>query len=218
MIAVAGNTFDAWLERELKQAASAQAGPHPLPSQARYQAVSLQPISRLNPVLALRSLASTRAAAAAFVAVVAVVAAGAAAEAAITGSADPSNWGHQLVRQVQHCKAALTPGSHGIGECVSTFARQHGKPQRGADTDNNDPKPASARPSNQPSDLDDAAVVKSNSGNQGAAKSNNGSQGAANSNNGSQGAANSNNGSQGAGNSNKGKAHKPHKPPHPHKP
>ncbi len=49
------------------------------------------------------------------------------AEAAITGSANPSNWGQQVVQQVQKCKDALAPGSHGIGECVSTFASQHGQ-------------------------------------------------------------------------------------------
>src|SRR5260370_7824414 len=49
------------------------------------------------------------------------------AEAAITDSANPSNWGQQVVQQVQKCKTALTPGSHGIGECVSTFASKHGQ-------------------------------------------------------------------------------------------
>jgi len=61
------------------------------------------------------------------VAALAVAAAGVGAEAAITGSANPSNWGQQVVQQVDKCKDALAPGSHGIGECVSTFAKQHGK-------------------------------------------------------------------------------------------
>src|SRR5260370_37192446 len=61
------------------------------------------------------------------VAALAVAAAGVGAEAAITGSANPSNWGQQVVQQVDKCKDALAPGSHGIGECVSTFANQHGK-------------------------------------------------------------------------------------------
>jgi len=61
------------------------------------------------------------------VAALAVAAAGVGAEAAITGSANPSNWGQQVVQQVDKCKDALAPGSHGIGECVSTFASQHGK-------------------------------------------------------------------------------------------
>ena len=61
------------------------------------------------------------------VAALAVGAAGVAGEAAITGSANPGDWGQQVVQQVQTCKDALTPGSHGIGHCVSTFANQHGK-------------------------------------------------------------------------------------------
>ena len=61
------------------------------------------------------------------VAALAVGAAGAAGEAAITGSANPGDWGQQVVQQVQKCRDALTPGSHGIGQCVSTFANQHGK-------------------------------------------------------------------------------------------
>jgi hypothetical protein len=57
--------------------------------------------------------------------VLAVGAAGA-GEAVITGSVNPSDWGKQVVRQVNDCKAALAPGSHGIGQCVSEFASQHG--------------------------------------------------------------------------------------------
>ena len=60
------------------------------------------------------------------VAVVAILAAAAVTEAAITGSADPSNWGQQVRQQVIACKAALKTGEHGIGQCVSAFAKQHG--------------------------------------------------------------------------------------------
>jgi hypothetical protein len=61
------------------------------------------------------------------VALLALGAAGVATETAVTGSTNPANWGQQVVEQVQDCKAALTPGSHGIGQCVSAFAKQHGK-------------------------------------------------------------------------------------------
>jgi hypothetical protein len=54
------------------------------------------------------------------------LAAAGATEAAITGSLNPNDWGQQVVQQVQKCKAALQPGQHGIGQCVSAFARQHG--------------------------------------------------------------------------------------------
>ncbi|MEA2644909.1 MAG: hypothetical protein QOG08_1935 [Chloroflexota bacterium] len=60
------------------------------------------------------------------VAAFAVVAAAAVTEAAITGSADPANWGQQVRQQVIACKAALQTGEHGIGLCVSAFAKQHG--------------------------------------------------------------------------------------------
>jgi hypothetical protein len=51
------------------------------------------------------------------VAMFALVAAAAVAEAAITGSADPANWGQQVRHQVSVCKAALATGEHGIGQC-----------------------------------------------------------------------------------------------------
>src|SRR5436309_8913497 len=73
------------------------------------------------------SLISAKGTAGLAVAVRAVGAAGATTETVVTGSANPSNWGQQVVKQVQTCKGALAPGSHGIGECVSTFANQHGK-------------------------------------------------------------------------------------------
>jgi hypothetical protein len=62
-------------------------------------------------------------------AVVAFGAAGAVAatEAATTGSLDPTVWGQQVKAQVAQCKAALQSGQHGIGDCVSAFAKQHGQ-------------------------------------------------------------------------------------------
>ena len=65
------------------------------------------------------------------VAIVAVLAAAAVTEAAITGSADPSNWGRLVTQQVATCKAALKTGEHGIGQCVSAFASQHGQVESG---------------------------------------------------------------------------------------
>jgi hypothetical protein len=61
-------------------------------------------------------------------AVVAFAAAGAggAMEASISGSLNPADWGQQVKQQVATCKAALTAGQHGIGQCVSAFAKQHG--------------------------------------------------------------------------------------------
>jgi len=58
----------------------------------------------------------------------AVTVAGAATEVALTGSVNPQDWGQQVTQQVEACKAsAARLGVHGIGECVSDFANQHGK-------------------------------------------------------------------------------------------
>jgi len=51
----------------------------------------------------------------------------AATEVAITGSANPANWGQQVTTQVNACKASAERlGVHGIGQCVASFARTHG--------------------------------------------------------------------------------------------
>ena len=61
------------------------------------------------------------------VAAAAATFAAAATEVAITGSVNPANWGQQVVTQVNACKAsAARLGVHGIGQCVSQFAQQHG--------------------------------------------------------------------------------------------
>jgi len=46
--------------------------------------------------------------------------------AATTGSLNPADWGQQVKQQVDTCKAELASGQHGIGDCVSSFASQHG--------------------------------------------------------------------------------------------
>jgi hypothetical protein len=51
---------------------------------------------------------------------------GAAAATAVTHSVDPQAWGQQVESAVAECKADLSPGQHGIGDCFSAFARQHG--------------------------------------------------------------------------------------------
>jgi hypothetical protein len=48
-------------------------------------------------------------------------------EVAVTGSGNPTNWGHQVTKQVDACKkTAESLGQHGIGQCVSAFAKTHG--------------------------------------------------------------------------------------------
>ena len=52
----------------------------------------------------------------------------AATEVATTGSFNPVNWGQRVTQQVDACKAsAVRLGVHGIGQCVASFARTHGK-------------------------------------------------------------------------------------------
>ena len=58
--------------------------------------------------------------------VVAAAAAVTVAGAATTGSLDPGVWGQQVSSRVQDCKNALSAGQHGIGDCVSAFAKTHG--------------------------------------------------------------------------------------------
>lgn len=60
------------------------------------------------------------------VAAFAAAAAGATTEVAITGSLNPADWGQQVKTTVADCKAKLAAGEHGIGDCVSDFATQHG--------------------------------------------------------------------------------------------
>ncbi len=62
------------------------------------------------------------------VAALAVAGAGVTAEVATSGSLNPTDWGKQVVQQVNTCKDTLrASGVRGIGECVSAFAKQHGK-------------------------------------------------------------------------------------------
>ena len=49
------------------------------------------------------------------------------AGAATTGSLNPTVWGQQVKQQVEACKDQLAQGDHGIGDCVSQFANQHGQ-------------------------------------------------------------------------------------------
>jgi len=117
--------FDQWLGQQLQVHASTHSGPSPLPAQAQYHAAYLQGGVQL-PLLAKIGAALTTKAAIGVTAGVLAVGAASAGEAVITGSVNPSDWGKQVVKQVNDCKAALLPGSHGIGQCVSEFASQHG--------------------------------------------------------------------------------------------
>ena len=117
--------FDHWLQSQLQQHASAHSGPSPLPAQAQYHAAYLQG-AHLPLVAKVVAVLTTKAAIGVIAGALAVGAAGV-SESVITGSTNPSDWGKQVVKQVNTCKDALAPGSHGIGQCVSAFASsKHG--------------------------------------------------------------------------------------------
>jgi len=58
--------------------------------------------------------------------VVVAAAAVSVAGVAATGSLNPAVWGQQVQQRVSDCKAELNSSQHGIGDCVSPFANQHG--------------------------------------------------------------------------------------------
>ena len=125
MTALGVDSFEQWLGEQLNQHASAHGGPSPMPSQAAYHAAHVRGTVHMPLLAKLAAALSTKAAIG--VAAGALVVGAAGSEAVITGSINPSDWGKQVVQQVNSCKEALAPGSHGIGECVSSFASQQGK-------------------------------------------------------------------------------------------
>ena len=125
MNAPGGDAFDQWLGQQLQEHASAHPAPSPMPQQAQYHAASIAGGVHVPFLAKVAAVLGTKAAIA--VTAGALVVAASAGEAVITGSFNPGDWGQQVVQQVNKCKDALAPGSHGIGECVSSFASQHGK-------------------------------------------------------------------------------------------
>ena len=124
MNALGGDSFDQWLGQQLQQHASAHSAPSPMPAQAQYHAAYIRGGVHVPVLAKVAAVLTTKAAIAVTFGVLAAAAAG---EAVVTGSINPVDWGQQVVQQVQKCKDALGPGSHGIGDCVSSFASQHGK-------------------------------------------------------------------------------------------
>ena len=124
MNAPGDDSFDQWLGQELQQHAAAHNAPSPTPAQAQYHAAYIQAGVHVPLLAKVAAVLATKAAIAVTFGVLAAAAAG---EAVVTGSINPVDWGQQVVQQVQKCKDALVPESHGIGECVSSFSSQHGK-------------------------------------------------------------------------------------------
>jgi hypothetical protein len=80
------------------------------------------------------AMVSTKGAAGLAVALLAVGAAAVATEASVTGSANPTNWGQTVVKQVDACKNALGT-SRNVGQCVSAVAKTHGATVRSEHSD-----------------------------------------------------------------------------------
>src|SRR6266536_6389874 len=118
--------FDGWLEQELhrgfEQAASRA------PAVPRYASLPFPP-GRSPVIHHLATLAKSKVAIAATAATLAA-GGGVGAKAAVTGNPNPFNWGHQVKEKVVTCKQDLAAGQHGIGKCVSDFAKQHGVQER----------------------------------------------------------------------------------------
>ncbi len=106
--------FDQWLEDELGRTLTPIVSQPARPGQARYQVSRPHRLSIGKK--AVVSLAT------------ATMALGASAVlAAASGSLNPQAWGQHVGSAVQQCKMDLQPGLHGIGACVSAFARQQGQ-------------------------------------------------------------------------------------------
>lgn len=106
--------FDQWLEDELSRTLTPIVGEPARPGQARYQKIDTGHlwIGR-KAVIGLA------------IATMAVVGSG--VLAAASGSVNPQVWGQQVMNAVETCKTELQPGRHGIGACVSAFARRNGQ-------------------------------------------------------------------------------------------
>ncbi len=120
--------FDRWLEQELNRSLGPIVSQAARPGPARYQAIEARGLWLLP--FRLRRAATRRLVIAAAAATVALAGGGVLAAAAATGSLDPQVWGQHVESAVARCKAELQQGGHGIGACVSAFARHHGEEMR----------------------------------------------------------------------------------------
>jgi hypothetical protein len=86
-----------------------------------------------------------------------------AVETVRTGSANPLHWGSHVTQRVQTCKAQLPAGAHGIGQCVSPVAQQHGSAEQSEHAQATAHAPSPADPNHpahpEPSRRPDAATA-----------------------------------------------------------
>ena len=126
-----GDEFEGWLEQQLQGALQAHAGPSPLATQATYHAAALTGgIGGVSTFSTITAAVTSKAAAGIATAALVVGGGGAVAATAATGSTDPGVWGQTVTQAVTQCKSELQDGQHGIGQCVSAVASQHGQQER----------------------------------------------------------------------------------------
>lgn len=123
-----GPSFDDLLEQELRRQVGNIEGPSPRAAQASYQAA----VTGTERTRSWSGGAAAKLAAGLTVALLVLSGGAIAVVAAETGSSDPAVWGDTVVAAVQQCKDQLAAGAHGIGQCVSDVAQQHGAQQRAA--------------------------------------------------------------------------------------
>ena len=146
--------FENWLEQQLQGTTGQQVGPHPQPAQAAYHHAFLSGgISMTGTSGALAALGG-KAAAVATAAVLAAGVGGATAATQLTGSTNPDVWGKTVTAAVQTCKdTAAQQNQHGIGQCVSTVAKEKGEQQRALHSKGkNQPTETSPEPSPEASE------------------------------------------------------------------
>jgi hypothetical protein len=123
------NNFDRWLEDELGKRLDAVDPGYVAP---RYlDAHAVRRAGKLGLRAGLPALLATKAATAGMV-LVAAASTGAAVTVAASSNSSSLSWGQQVEQQVEKCKAALGADEHGIGQCVSAFAKTHGQSQKNA--------------------------------------------------------------------------------------
>ena len=154
------DSFEQWLETELRNADTEPGSTVPAP---RYAALE-PPRHRGGVVRLLAGFGAAKSALAAS-AVVALAAGGVITDKAVT-TGDPNpfdNWGKAVTQQVQTCKGALGTGGQGIGGCVSDKAKTHGDSVSGAPSPGQGPgfvpiAPQSPHPTGSPPSLPGAAT------------------------------------------------------------
>ena len=116
------DSFERWLETELRNADTEPGSTVPAP---RYAALE-PPRHRGGAVRLLAGFGAAKSALAAS-AVVALAAGGVITDKAVTtGDANPFDWGNAVTQQVQTCKGATGTSGQGTGGCVSDKAKTHG--------------------------------------------------------------------------------------------